>query len=405
MRVRTDLTPRQSAAVFQRFLGLVGWNEIRRTIQLVEHWRDMPVYYDMLKDERRIERAIFDVRNKQRATGNFPKRSDNPYFYYMLAFAAMVVQVHRNLSEHGKRNLLGKLRGALRNDGNLVPIRHEMAAAVQFMRAGWDVSFTDLEGLSRFDFLITSPSGLEVEVECKTASADSGRKVHRADFRKFCDKARTALTDTAKGINHARIGIWRIPDRFPTDERIQQRLAVEIGKAFAIGDGADLDLGEISFTNVEFDIDKFTYQDEVKEFIKNQIRYDNENIFLSASGKGATFLVVTSESRDQVLTYIYKQIKRGHEQFSGNNPGLIWINVADIEQHQWHGLKSGSGLQIMASRYLASPKRENVPVIAFSSFGDIVRTQGVVSETGNALYFKNDTSLYYNNEIVSIFRP
>jgi uncharacterized UPF0146 family protein len=54
----------------------------------------------------------------------------------------------------------------------------ELAVAAHLSRAGFDVEFTDIEDRARFD-LLAQKEDIRLEVDCKTASGDVGRKIHR----------------------------------------------------------------------------------------------------------------------------------------------------------------------------------------------------------------------------------
>src|ERR1022692_4203430 len=54
------------------------------------------------------------------------------------------------------------------------------------MGRGWDVEFADYSGSARFDFLARQGQ-TEIEVECKTTSGDTGRKIHRQEVNRLAD--------------------------------------------------------------------------------------------------------------------------------------------------------------------------------------------------------------------------
>ena len=54
------------------------------------------------------------------------------------------------------------------------------------MQKGWDVEFADRCGAARFDFLARQDD-VEIEVECKTTSGDTGRKIYRQEVNRLAD--------------------------------------------------------------------------------------------------------------------------------------------------------------------------------------------------------------------------
>ena len=85
---------------------------------------------------------------------------------------------HPELSQH--------LRAILIDDSAVRSFLFELDIATHFFRLGLDVRFTDLEGREQFDLLISDGQS-ELEVECKTKSADAGRRVTREKFDLLCD--------------------------------------------------------------------------------------------------------------------------------------------------------------------------------------------------------------------------
>jgi Holliday junction resolvase len=66
------------------------------------------------------------------------------------------------------------------------PFAYEISIATHLMQKGWDVDFIDYSGAGRFD-LLARQNGVEVEVECKTTSGDTGRKIHRQEANRLAD--------------------------------------------------------------------------------------------------------------------------------------------------------------------------------------------------------------------------
>jgi hypothetical protein len=62
----------------------------------------------------------------------------------------------------------------------------ELDIAINFFRRGHEVKFVDLQGIDTYD-LSVSDGESELEVECKTKSADAGRKITRGNFYLLCD--------------------------------------------------------------------------------------------------------------------------------------------------------------------------------------------------------------------------
>lgn len=80
-------------------------------------------------------------------------------------------------------------------------------------------------------------------------------------------------------------------------------------------------------------------------------------------------LIVGCESseRDRVLKAIYAELKHGADQLSKTRPGLLACFIEDIYDEDWSQLTSNSGLANMTHNLMASPQRNHVNFVAYSS--------------------------------------
>ncbi len=145
----------------------------------------------------------------------------------VLMFAAMVVDVHRHLSPIGQTALVGRLRDCL-NSG-FAGLYLELDIAQCLLESGFEVMFPDLEGEARFD-LQFSRGAIEGEVECKSLSADAGRKIHRRDFYRLVD---ALAPHTFKSTTVERpVLVMTLSDRLPSDDASQRELCAAAAQAF-----------------------------------------------------------------------------------------------------------------------------------------------------------------------------
>src|SRR4029077_21057065 len=88
---------------------------------------------------------------------------------------------------------------------------YEISIATHLMQKGWDVDFADYSGTARFDFLACQ-GGVEIEVECKTTSNDTGREIHRQEVNRLADVLLRVSQQLAEHRGCHRILIT-VPDR------------------------------------------------------------------------------------------------------------------------------------------------------------------------------------------------
>ena len=387
-----------------RFVALVGWRNIQRRVESINAYSERePAAGEHLASLSTIEREIVSLKQKKRQSGGFAKQLFAPHNYPALAFAVMTVKVHSRLSEVGKRRLVGRLRGAMNQRHGLDPIVHEITVATHLMSVGWAVSFADLEKQHRFDFL-ASKQGVNLEIECKSVSSDLGRKIHRWDFRRLSDLCNSYMLEAASEVEHTGLLVLEVSDRLPSQESALKTIA-EAVITVARGESESYHSEAFRVTKEILSIPGVTIQDDkqIRAVLEKRFPKRDYHAFFAGRGYGAYILVAQSQRRDQVLTYIYKQIKKGHEQFSGERGAAMWVNVQEIDHEHWESLRSGSGLQLMSSRYLAGTPRQNVCLLAYSSGGRVHKLGSVTSQSGAVLHYDNPRSPSYHELFRSIF--
>jgi hypothetical protein len=79
-----------------------------------------------------------------------------------------------------------KLQAILFDDDTVRSFLFELDIAINFFHRGYEVQFADLQDFGTYDLLV-SDGQTELEIECKTKSADAGRKITRSNFYLLCD--------------------------------------------------------------------------------------------------------------------------------------------------------------------------------------------------------------------------
>jgi hypothetical protein len=90
--------------------------------------------------------------------------------------------LHESLGAVGQRVLKGRLLDGL-NTG-FSGLFLELDLASMLLNADCEVGFPDFEGRANYDLDVIS-GGASLAIECKSISADAGRKIHRGDFYRF----------------------------------------------------------------------------------------------------------------------------------------------------------------------------------------------------------------------------
>lgn len=180
MQFTPSMGDKQLAAAITRLLAIgtsKAWE--RRAANFEREVQSNPFMADYVAERHTIEMAMAQVQRRKRLTGKSPNiLKVDLRSHRLFAFAAMFTRVHDRLSGAAQRALVGRLRSGLKEESGLMPLAFELLIAAHLMQMGADVEWHDLESGGGFDFLVRR-NGAEAEVECKTFSADVGRKVHQ----------------------------------------------------------------------------------------------------------------------------------------------------------------------------------------------------------------------------------
>jgi len=184
MRIATSLNVEQIPSLLDRFLGIIGpepW--IKRYRSLRQQTLVNPLLTPYFEDCHSLELRLGQLLDEP-PPPNGLKTVDfaDPQDYALFSFIAPVVLVFDQLTPLGRNRVAGILRDGLNTD--LRPFKSEIQTITHLMRQGFDVTFQDIDHGRGFDFLAVR-DGVELEVECKSASGDLGRQVHRRRMIEF----------------------------------------------------------------------------------------------------------------------------------------------------------------------------------------------------------------------------
>jgi hypothetical protein len=294
----------------------------------------------------------------------------------------------------------GYLRHGLQSEVGLAPFAHELAVAVHLWSAGFDVEFTDIEERARFDIRATK-DGLHLEVDCKTASADVGRQIHRRRALELWHRINPVLARLLKTGEGRTVDIV-LPGRLHGAEAYMNAVAkvvsdaIDRGKSLSMADIADVSLGEFDLHEPDF----FTAQPSqaLERVVERLGRVNREVVCLgSREEHAAVVAIVSSREPDKVAEGIYRALKESAAgQFSGKNPVLLATHVQDLTPNQLRELRSEpSALAGISNRLFGGKHREQLFGVAFVSPADMpseaIDIYGVAfSSRGMALFFRRE---------------
>lgn len=253
----------------------------------------------------------------------------------VLNFVAMTMEVYARLGPRGQKVLQGRIRSALSAETGFAALYLEMDIARRLFDAGFDVEFPDLEGIAQYDLLFSNARA-SGEVECKSLSADAGRKIHRKDFYRLLEPLEEFLLYRAA--NGAReVLLVTLRDRLPSEVSRQQMLRDAI-RLFADGSAG------FSEGNAYFFLKREAFGAPLqvartlgeRTFYKACVAAYGENIHVAGPmlDGGQSVVVMRSAREDDTSKPWLEAMEKAASQFSGSRPGFVAIQFNDLAVHE-----------------------------------------------------------------------
>jgi hypothetical protein len=183
MRISTGARTTDIQPAINWISGLIGAALDKRVAAFERQERNNPLLAAYFHENFALEFALASARKYRRSTGRLPKGAEYDQLY---GFLIPAQRIHAALPASAKTPFEGRLRHALNASHGLRSFAYEISIATHLMQRNWDVGFMDYSGAARFDLLARQCTA-EVEVECKTTSGDTGRKIHPQEVNRLAD--------------------------------------------------------------------------------------------------------------------------------------------------------------------------------------------------------------------------
>lgn len=393
MHFVTDAVPREIQAYMVRLVSITGWKPWeRRVAWLREQVRVNPTMPYYVEERFGLELAFAQVRQHYDKLGRYTWPPQSAEQVQLYSFLAMIVRCHQRLRPEGKKRLSGMLVDALKAKDGLAPLAFEMKVVAHLMARGFDVAFHDIEEGSGFDFLASNDE-VELEIECKFFSGDIGRKIHLKRLHQLGTVLLPEMTTALDRLDGGRLVRISIPGTLGGTNKQHDEIRRLMSQAIADPkSGARMAPYEISV--LEFSIDESPFGQlppddvslvQIKRFLSDKFNIDNKNVLINFSPKrGALLIVVESKKKDAVLKGIHRQLKgKASKQFSGDRPGILCCQLADMTDDQLRSLKSdddgGTGLDFIVSDLIR--RRPQLHTVSFTSVGTVEERISTIETT------------------------
>ncbi|SIO40305.1 hypothetical protein SAMN05443247_04895 [Bradyrhizobium erythrophlei] len=406
MRINIEARPADIEAAVDWVSGLVGAAVDKRITALEQQEAANPLLSIHYRETFALEFALAKARRYRRTTGRLPRGDE---YFPLYSFLLPARRIHAALPPESQKPYEGRLRDAVNGTFGARPFAYEISIATHFMRQGWDVEFLDYACAARFDLLARLGS-VEVEVECKTTSGDTGRKIHRQEANRL---AQLLLPTTQKltEIPGCHRILIVVPDRLGKSNEELGDIAATVATAVHQRGEATNRLARVEYVFDGLDLwpDPSDAPADAISFFEKRFGKQNANVmFHGRSGFSVVAVMIVSSKADSVIDAISEEAKKAAGQCSGSRPALLALHLIDeVNRADLEGmLRSANGMHQITHAVLRAETRRHVDTVAFT-FPQARRTDGVGAAwlSGNLISLYNPAPLYPCAEIRSVFRP
>ena len=387
MKLIAEIVDKHAHREFRRFLEATGTENWERKIAKLRSLRRRSpgpnVYSRYLASRNPLVEAIARYLSLEK-DGKSLRKNATP----ALMKASGYLKVINAVVHEGGTTAVQKVRSLVLDDETVRSFLFELDIAINFFHLGYDVQFADLQALGNYDLLV-SDGQTELEIECKTKSADAGRKITRGNFYLLCDVLAADLAPLTESFTL----LFKTDGRLSGNQELFHTVAEEIKRCRVAGQ----DTGQVE--KLRFEILNLPPGLQIKT---NEEAAPALAPHWSPGGhyfvwSNVQTLIVRCESTDQdrVLKAIYDDLKHGAGQLSKTRPSMLACQLEDIDDEGWNQLRSESGLAAMSGRLLGSPDRNFINFVVYSSDRTAPKKEGTTTSFfATNLWFGNKNPKY-----------
>jgi hypothetical protein len=403
MRISMDARPKDFEPAIDWISGLIGAALDKRVAGYEAQERKNPLLAAHFRDTFALEFSLAKARKYRRSTGRLPKGDEYTHLY---GFLVPAYRIHAALPPEVRTPFEGRLRDAVNGAYGARPLAYEISIASHLMHSGWDVEFIDYSGAARFD-LLARHGAVEIEVECKSTSGDTGRKIHRQEVNRLADLLLPTTEKLADMAGCHRM-LVTIPDRLGKSNEALSGIAAVVASAAQQKGSASNGLARVEYTFDDIAAWPQPGRDaDVTSFFEQRFGIRNANLlFYGRPDFSVVAVMIRSAKADSVVDAIANAAKEAGDQCSGTRPALVALHLIDeISRPELQAmLTAPNGFHAVAHALFSGGKRRHVDSIAFT-VQQSIRPDGTGAKrlSGDLVVLNNPEPLFPCGEIRSVF--
>lgn len=405
MRVSNEANMSDVLAAFNWVGEIVGKEFDAKTARQEPQFRRDRILALHFLNNFHLEWLFAAAREHHSNTGQLPT---DHVFDPLFSFLVSAHRIFAHLPSSATNEFTRKLQGFVTGKFGIRPFAYEITMAMHLMSKGWDVVFADIENVGNFDFL-ASKDGLEIEMECKTTSGDSGRQIHRHEMSRLFSLIEPALEGLVAiaGSHFLKV---TIPSRLESSDAALQRVAHAIIQAAEQRGDVSAPDASVDYSH-RADLVWSGPQDDgsIQRICEEVLGVSNAHIHLRGRPSlSVAIAAFTSERPDTVVSTLAKRAKEAADQCSGARPAVVALNLVDpISRIELEGmLGTFNGLHAIAAEVFQKEKRSHVDTMAFTvpqtpEFNEA----GYTTIKGDVLTLYNPRPKFLCPAMRDLFRP
>ncbi|MGB4101453.1 MAG: hypothetical protein WBK91_06065 [Alphaproteobacteria bacterium] len=403
MHFASEVNTNELRCILSRFLSIIGYIKLKPRLEQIEKQARNSEWMRYSKERLGLETALIEVLSYQKSTNRILWPPRNPSQYRLYSFISTVVKVYNRLPSPAKVRLTGELNKCINQEDGFGPLAFEMNMATHLMSAGFDVTFSDLEGQAQFD-LLACKDNCVVEVECKFVSADIGRKIHQRKFLQLAEHLRPSLENIIEKSDGGTFIKVELVDRLSASTEEFELIRNSLEEVLR---GQETNSLRLSVTKNRFNFSESPIVSgtrnprmllDLQEYVAKYFNVNNSHIMLRADMSRATALLlsVSSKKPDRVLNSIYeKHLRESSRQLTGTRTGIACLYFADLSEDQLHEVAGTESHLINVVNHILRRRPKMYGVVLMTSGtvrqkdSRLLYVPTVTNETGPAYSFRN----------------
>jgi hypothetical protein len=292
------------------------------------------------------------------------RRAITPLMMHSLQTAVKLSYLHSSTPEWKR----GEFQSRILGDNILDPVLFEIDCAAHFFMSGYDIRWFEIpieKGIRTPEF-VAKNGDYEIEVECKTKKADSGRRIERALFYRVADHLIPVIQE--KGLCGE--VFLTLPARLPSTASWRTEAAKALGEQIKRGvtivtlpEGEQFRCELKPMEGLEILI-----QDLQKKISENSTPYSHHAIFGNRKNNNIIDPVIfrlESVKKDAFLEDVLDSLRDAEGQFTGKRAAIISCMVPEIDSFE--GLQADSAIQVMTTVFFEKYARSCINAVSYVS--------------------------------------